>query len=178
MKYLLYCLIEGDAKKRHLKICRDLKRKFGIRQVIKDGIPSHITLKYTFSTDKIRDIEKLIESFCSYNKRSSFKLSGYGNFWKKAIFIEANPSKVMMTTHKKLIKELKKIKWMRWHDLEKTMHFHLSVAHTDMKEKDFPKVMAYLKKYKINQTVYWDNISIVQKKNHRWTVYKKYLFKK
>ena len=165
-------------KRIHLKICKDIERKFGIKQVIKDGIPSHLTLKYTFTTNKIIEVENLIASFCKHNNKTSFRIKGYGTFGKKAIFINVIPSKTMLLTFKRFVDELKKLPWMRWHGVEENMHFHLSVAHTDMKEKDFAKVMRYLKKYKINQKIFWDNIAIIRKKNHRWTVYKKYKFKK
>ena len=175
MKYAIVCLIKGDAEKFSETIRSDVAKKFNVTRAIKKNPPSHITLKYPFETKKIKELEKIIENFGNSNKRAKYKLNGYDSFGKNVIFIKIEPSNEMTNIHKKLIDELKKIKWMTWKKFDGNVHFHASVAHSDINENNFDEIWNYVNQNKPKFDLFFDNITLLKLIDGVWKVHKEFL---
>jgi 2'-5' RNA ligase len=181
MKYVVVYLIKGEAKKYHENIARNLSKRFGFKCET-DHIMPHITLKYfnpPFGTKKdIADVEKAIGELCKTQKKSSLKLSSFGNFGQNVVFIKVKPSKEMQATFDNLILELKKIKSVVWNQFDgKNMTFHSTLS-TQFCQKDFPDIMKYLETVeKPDFNLNFDNVTILQKRKTNWKIYKEFKLK-
>jgi 2'-5' RNA ligase len=172
MKYLTVFLIKGDAGKFQRKILCELAKRFDIGEAIRRDPPPHITLKYSFETENIKEIEQLLKNFCKKQKPTSLNLDGFGHFGKNVIFIKINPSKEMRIMHKSLILEFHKISWMRWHEHDRSnFNFHASVAHTDITTK-FDEIWRYIQKYHPKYELMWDNITLFKLIDGKWKIHK------
>jgi|WetSurMetagenome_2_1015567.scaffolds.fasta_scaffold834130_1 2'-5' RNA ligase len=173
MKYLTVFLIKGDAGKFQRKMLYELAKKFNIGGAIQRDPPPHITLKYSFETDNIKEIESLLNKFCKKQKPTSLKISSFGHFGKDVIFIKVKPSKEMLKVHKSLLLEFHKISWMRWHKHDENSNFHASIAHSDIAEK-FNDIWKYIKKYNPEYELMWNNITLFKLINGKWKIHKQF----
>lgn len=175
MKYLIVCLIKGKAKEFNETLMYDVAKRFNVKGAIERKPPAHITLKYSFEIDKIDELENIIKEFCTSNKRTEYKLNGFGSFDKNTIFIKVEPSNEMVRSYKKLINKLKKVKWMTWKEFDNTLNFHASIAHSDVNENNFEVIWNYVTKNKPEFNLFFDNITILKMEKGIWRVHKEFL---
>lgn len=173
MKCLIAALIKGKAGRFQQKLLYDVAKRFKVNGAVKRRPPAHITLKYSFKTSKIKEVEEAIKDFCKKNKSCRYKLKGFSYFGRDVIFIEVFPSKEMKKLHKKLILQLYKIKGMKRKKWDKTTHFHSSIAHSDIKGK-FKEIWGYVKNKKCDFKIELDNITILKMSDGVWKVHKKF----
>jgi 2'-5' RNA ligase len=175
MKYIIVCLIKGKAKQFNETLMSNVAKNFNVNGAVERKPPSHITLKYGFETDEIKDLEQVIENFCESNKKTKYKLNGFDSFDKNVIFIKVEPSNEMINIHKKFINELKKIKWMTWKKFDGNVHFHASVAHSDINENNFDEIWNYVNQNKPKFDLFFDNITLLKLIDGVWKVHKEFL---
>ena len=134
MKYLIVSLIKGSAGEFIDSLQQEVANKFDVVGGIKRKCPPHITLKYNVVTDKITELENVIKKFCDSNKKIRYQLEGFDYFDKKVIFVKVKETEEMRESHNKFVQELKNISWMTWKKEDKKIHFHASIAHSDIKD--------------------------------------------
>jgi hypothetical protein len=61
MRYVIVCLIKGEALAFHEKLVEDICEKFKVKR---QRLPAHFTIKAPFETEKILELESLVESYC------------------------------------------------------------------------------------------------------------------
>jgi 2'-5' RNA ligase len=178
MKYLTVFLIKGPAGEFQRKTLYELAEKFSIGGAIQRDPPSHLTLKYSFETEDISEVEAMIKKFCKNHAPTKLKLEGFSHFDNNVIFIKATPSMEMRQIHHELLKEFHKISWMKWHEHDKeNFNFHASVAHTDIAKK-FGDIWSYLKKYTPKYDLEWNNITLFKLVDGKWIIHKKFQIRK
>jgi len=175
VKYCIVYLIRGEAGEFQQKILYDVAKKFRIKEAIIRKPPAHLTLKYSFVTNKnnINELKKVIELFCIKQKKTKLKIDGFGSFDKEVIFLEPIISDEMRIIHSNFIKELKKLEWLTWKEFDgKNIHFHSTIAMKDFDEKQYKKIMDYVKKFKPKFNLLFDNITLLKKWKGIWKIHK------
>lgn len=161
MKYAIVCNLDGDFALYQKGLVREIAEKFDIVFPFKQKIEPHFTLKYSFETDSIKDVEAVIENFCTRHTQSPIKAGGFNSFRKDVIFIEIKLSDEARKVFLEFINELKKISWLDWRDNEgEKLNFHCTIA-TDC-EKRFDEISEYLKGKEKRFDCQFDNITIIQ----------------
>ena len=173
MKYAIVYLIRGKAEKYHQKLVREVGPKFGENYLLENPLPSHVTLKSPFRTNKIKKIELLIRAFVKKQHQYGILMGNFGNFRKFVIFSKTKFSRPARKIQKNLIKELKKLKGLKFQRYD--LHFkpHATIAYGNTKI-NFNLIWNYLKKKnKQKFNLKFDNISIIRKPKY-WEIYKIY----
>ncbi len=177
MKYSIFYLIKGEAKKYRDKLVKEVGPKFGERYVLESKLPAHITLKVPFETKRIKEVEKVLKEFIEKNKVSKIKIIGFGHFRKFVAFLNFKFSKTALTTQKKLIRKLGKIKGIEIRESDKKWKPHATIAYGNKKET-FNKIWSYLKTLeKPNFDLIFDNITIMKQFGKYWKVHKEFKLK-
>lgn len=176
MKYLIVTLIKDEAGDFQQKLLYDISEKFGVTEAIKRRPPAHITLKYSFETEDITPIENCIKNFCKTHKKCSLELKEINNFDKDVIFIDVVSSKEMIELYREFIEKMKKLKNITFNKFDGSTHFHMSIAHTDIKDK-FDDIFEYAKTKAKYCKIEMDNISILELVEGVWKVHKEFELK-
>ena len=177
MKYSIFYLIKGNAKKYQQKLVRIVGPKFKEKYVRDSKLPAHITLKAPFDTKNIKEVERIIRGFVKKQKPSKIKIIGFGHFRRFVAFLKFNFSKSALNTQKQLIKELDKIKNIRIHEHDKKWHPHATISYGNTK-KSFNGIWNYLKGLnKPRFELMFDNITIMKRGRRYWKVYKGFKIK-
>lgn len=173
MKYAIVHLLTGKAREYHVKLVKTLAKEFNEPYLIKNPIPSHITLKYSFKTNKIKEIEKSLESFIKDKKQSDIKIRKINNFDKKVLYLQVDFSKKATKVYRELLKELKKIKYLNWRKFDAKEKFHATIIYANTKE-NYRKISRKVFKIKPKLDIKFDNISILKKQKNKWKIHKIY----
>lgn len=178
MNYRVVYLLKGYAKKYAEKLIKDVAKKFNVDYCYSGRQPAHITLKYRFETNKVKEVENVINEICKTTKLSTFEIGGLGNFKKDALILKVKPSKEMVKFEKELIKRLKKLKLKNDADLgkfDKILYksFHVGITHHDIKEK-FDEIKYYLKKYDKKFKAKFDKVYLIKKPKNKWIIQKRF----
>jgi len=177
MNYRIVYLLKGESKRYVEKLIREVAKKFNVNFAYSGKQPAHITLKYRFETDKVKEVESTISEICKKTKLSDFEIGGLGNFTKHALIFKVKPSREMIEFDKKLMKSLKKLK-ISLDDFDKILYknFHVGIAHHDIKEK-FGSIRDYLKKYDKKFKAKFDKVYLIRKPKNKWIVQKTFNIK-
>ena len=174
MEYLIVTLVKGEAEQYHQKLLYEIATVFSLQGAIKRKPPSHITFKYNFKTDDIFPIEKAISDFCNNNSKAPYTVKGMHCFDEDVIFIDVFPSSDMKAMYLDFIESLKRNTDLEISGFDGITHFHMSLAHTDVKPK-FKEVFAYVSKENPYFECVCDNITLLRKVDGIWTIYKEFL---
>lgn len=170
MNYRLVYLLRGESKKYAEKLIRDVAKKFKVNFVSSGKQPAHITLKYRFETENIKEVEKVVEEICNKTNSSVFEIGGIGSFNRNNLILKVKPSGEMVKFEKRLLKNLDSFRGDLYkfdNVLYKT--FHVGIAHHDIKEK-FDEIKDYLEKHNRKFKVKFDKVYLVRKPKNRWII--------
>ncbi|MDP4144340.1 MAG: 2'-5' RNA ligase family protein [Bacillota bacterium] len=172
MRYVIVCLVEGEALVFHEKLTSEVCKLFQLRRT---KLPAHITLKAPFEAENISELEKIIEDFTSSNTKAPMKLEGYKNFRRDVVYMDVQPSKEAVEIHDRLSDSLKKLPWLEWKANEgKNKVFHCTIVSKKVGNK-FQDVMNHVSRYPYKYTIDFDNITIFQWEENTWKLKKKYI---
>lgn len=175
MKYLIVTLLKGEAARFQQQLLHDIAERFSVSGAIERKPPAHITLKYSFETDRIAEVEHVLQEFCEQAHPCPYRLEGYGHFETTVLFIEVIPSPEMQACYQELIAALKTIPWMPFKEFDGNTHFHSSLAHTDI-EKKFDDIHSYLSRIPCSFSEDWDAIALLRLENGLWVLHKEFPF--
>lgn len=176
MKYVIVYLLQGEAKTYHKKLVKKLAIKFKEQYLTKNPVPSHATLKYSFETKKIKEIEELLKRFCKKHKSTNLKIRKINNLHKKIIYLQLDFSKEAIKIYRDLIKELKKVSWLRWRKYDKIGNkFHVTLIYGNI-AKHFKEIWEYISTLKPKFDLKFNNIAILKKQKY-WKIHKVFKIK-
>jgi 2'-5' RNA ligase len=180
MRYLIVNLLNEPAKSFNEKLIKDVAHKFNVFSVLNKNAPAHITLKYGFETNRICEIESVLDNFCKNNFACTYNVENYGSFNNKVIFLKIKPSDEFIYLHKNLMVYLKRINWLTWHPNfdDVNIHFHASIAHEDINESNFDEIFNFVSEKKVEFKLICDNIAILKFEENCWKVHKIFYLKK
>ena len=176
MQYLIVTLIKGKAKTYQQKLLYKIPKLFKAKRAILRKPPAHITLKYFFETKNIKPVEKSIKEFCRSHKKSKYKIKGFNHFKKDVIFMDIIPSKQMTKTHQDFLKYFTKNTKIKLTSIDKTTHYHSSIAHNDI-GNEFEGIQSYISKLSPKFDCEFDNITIIKVENNLLKIHKTYILK-
>jgi len=173
-RYVLVCLIEGKAGKFHDRIVNSVCHKFNKKP---QKLPAHITLKAPFETNKIEEMENVLESFVAKRDKTPIKVEGFGKFRSDVIYIDVKVSQEAKKVHDELMDELVKIPWIEFKSNEgKSKVFHCTIVSKRIQDK-FKEIWDYVNEYTCNFNLYFDNLSLYKWQDNTWVLYKKFKFR-
>ncbi|MBU5593219.1 2'-5' RNA ligase family protein [Clostridium sp. MSJ-4] len=170
-RYVIVCLIHGEAQEFHEKLVGDVCSRFNFRP---QKLPMHITLKAPFEIEDVSEIYKITEDFCSHKNRFNFIVKDFGHFRDNVIFMDIPYSKELSTLHKDYIKRLKGISNLQWSKNEgENTKFHCTIVSRRISHK-FKEAFDYVNNYSPEFNVSFDNISIMEYnfETFKWDLYK------
>lgn len=174
LRYVIVCLIKGEALKFHEKLVENVCFKF---KVNRQRLPAHFTLKAPFETENIEDMENLIENFCKERQKAPISLDGIGNFRNEVIYMALSHTDEALKIHDDLIDELHTLKWLSWRKNDgKGRTFHCTIV-THLNKDKFNDIWEYVLKFHPHFSIYFDNISILQWKKDKWITYREFNLK-
>ncbi len=177
MKYSIFYLIRGEAEKYHQSLVRKVGPMFGENYLVENPLPSHVSLKGSFESDKIKEIEKLLEDFVESLKPVEIKIEGFDNFRKFVAFLKIEFSKNAINAQRELVEKLQEVGIdPKEHDLDFKPHATVSYGNTP---ETFDKIWGYLQGMdKPEFNLKFDNITIMkQNKNGLWEIYRMFEIK-
>ena len=170
-RYVIVGAIGGAALKFHEKLTSSVCYKFNKRRT---KLPAHFTIKAPFETDRIEDVEDVLEKFSASSHRTSIELKGYGRFRQDVVYMAVNMSPEAKKVHDDLIFQLEKISWMKFKRNEgRNKVFHCTIVSKKIKN-NFGEIWNYVNKYPCDFNEYFDNISLYSWKNNTWVLLKRY----
>lgn len=173
-RYVLVCLVEGKAGKFHDRLVNSVCHKFNKRR---QKLPAHITLKAPFETNKIEEMEIILEDFTARRDKTSIKIQGFGKFRSDVIYMDVKVSQEAKKVHDELIEELIKIPWIEFKSNEgKNKVFHCTIVSKRIQD-EFKEIWDYVNEYTCDFKLYFDNLSLYKWKDSTWVLYRKFNFK-
>ncbi|AAK79570.1 2'-5' RNA ligase [Clostridium acetobutylicum] len=177
MRYVLVCIINGEAAKLNNRLASELKHEFNARR---SKLPPHFTIKAPFETDEknIDDMKNILKKFESSFNAYNMDISGFSSFRKDVIYMPINLSKEAKEVHDKLIDELKGLKWLEWKNNEgKNKVFHCTVVSKRVRE-NFDEMLRYVNDYECNFKSDFDNITLYKWDTNTWVLEESYKLQK
>lgn len=171
MRFVIVCLINGNALDFHEKVTQDVCHNFKVKR---QRLPAHFTLKAPFELDDISELEIKISEFVKLREKQPVKIDGLAHFGTNVIFMNIIPSKEALILYNDFITLLKGVNYLTWkrHDGNSKI-FHSTIV-THLKEDKFYKIWNYVSKYNPQFSIYFNNISILKWEVDRWVTYKKF----
>ncbi|ERI95607.1 hypothetical protein HMPREF1982_00081 [Clostridiales bacterium oral taxon 876 str. F0540] len=174
MRYVIVCLIKGEALEYHEKLVSDICKRFNVKR---QRLPAHFTIKAPFESDDIQEIEKITEEFCHNNRPTSIVISNFGFFRESVIFMDIKASKECIAVNKHYIDLLKTVSGLEWKRNEGgNKVFHCTLV-TKLFPDKFHSIWNYVSNFECNFKTEFDNISILKWDKDRWVNFKEYTFK-
>jgi 2'-5' RNA ligase len=181
MRYIIHCLLRGEVEKYQHSLVSKIEERFGLKRTKKENLETHFTLKYSFTTNNLLEVEKVCENFAKTHQKEPVKVNGISGFPKKVIFINVNLSLKAKKNFKDFIKELKNVNWVQWDKYDgDNLHFHSTIAE-ECNEK-YAFVKDYLKDKEKSFDCWFDNITILKlisgtKEEGKWDIHKQFNLK-
>ncbi|WP_125154286.1 2'-5' RNA ligase family protein [Clostridium rectalis] len=175
-RYVIVCLLKGEILKFHNSLVEDICLNFKVKR---QKLPAHFTIKAPFETDKINQIELILEKFMLDKYKEKILVNGFNHFRSDVVFMKVSLCDKALDIHDSFIKELKKISWLTWKNHEGESNnkiFHCTLV-SGLKDNKFYPIWEYVNNYTANFHSYFDNISILKWEDRKWVTYKQFYFK-
>lgn len=178
MIYFVLCVLKGEIESYHRYLVDVIARKFDLVITKEENIPTHFTLKYSFETKDIGEIESLATQFCEMYEKTSVKVGGFGSFPPRVVFIKIQPSKFAWKSYLDFVAELRNVKGISWREIEgENLRFHATVAE-ECNDK-FESVWELVQEKERYFNCWFDNLTILEeisRENNilRWKIHKTY----
>lgn len=165
MEYCLFCLHKKEIDKYRRDLVNQIYKQFGLKHTKKANNYAHFTLKYKFKANskQLKELEKTLLKFSKIHNKEKIKVGGFDNFHKKVVFVKVSKSPKVKKLIFDLHKELRKLKWLTWHNNIEGDGIHLHTTITEeSNEKLYPKIMKYLSGKEKYFDSYFDNVTIMK----------------
>jgi 2'-5' RNA ligase len=161
MQYIMHAPLGEPVRSLHRQLVDDIADRFDLRFTQHQAIETHFTVKYHFATDRIAELERLTETFCSSEKPCEVRVDGIGHFAREVIFLEVKPGGSAQQLMKRLFAELRTLDWMQWSQFDaENLHPHATIA--EVCGERFDEVMDYLKAKKFDHRVSVERLTILK----------------
>lgn len=174
MRYVIVSVVNGEAGEFNNELRRELFNKFKSKS---SKLPAHFTIKAPFEYDgDIDDLEKCIESVCSNEKATPYKIQGYDHFGDRVIYMKVIMSEEGKSIHNKLIDKMSIIPYIEFTKSDgKDKIFHVTLASKKICNI-YKKLWDYINEYPCKFTASFDNVCIYKWENNTWNLYREFKF--
>lgn len=139
--------------------------------------PPHITLHMPFQWKEEKE-EELIQTFLKFSSSISafhLKLSGFGSFAPRVIFIDVEKNEALETMQKKLHQHCKKeLNVFNAIYKDKGFHPHITLAFRDLKKPLFEKAWEEFKHKNFSGDFTADKFSLLKHNGKIWEIFKEF----
>ena len=125
----------GYAKSYLKKTIWDVSKKFRIKGVTKKRVVPHISLVGPFRIRNQKDLVSKFVAVCKKYKYIRFKLSGFGHFDDRVIYVDVKPTNKLIEFRQELFKELEPLISTVDTDYLEPFAFHSTIAFKDVGKK-------------------------------------------
>lgn len=176
MRYVIVCVVKGEAEKFNNKLRTKVWEKFQLKS---SKLPAHFTIKAPFEYEgALTVLDAKLEWFCRNEYAASFMLDGYDHFDDRVIYMKVKMSEAGKILHDKLIDELGQLPYIGFNKQDgKDKIFHVTVASKKLRNK-YEEAWKYVHQYPCKFQCEFDNICIYEWQQDTWKLYKCYALKK
>lgn len=173
MRYVIVCVVKGEAGDFNNKLRKDIYEKFNAKS---SKLPAHFTIKAPFEYDgSIIDLENNLEAFCKREKSQQFEMNKYDHFDNRVIYMKVNMSKEGKELHDRLIDEINKSPYINFSKTDgKDKVFHVTISSKKL-HHIYDEVWNYVNQYEFDFKCSFDNIVIYKWENNTWKVYREFI---
>ena len=174
MRYVLVCLIKGEALNFHETLVSKICSNFNVKR---QRLPAHFTIKAPFETERIKEVENILEEFSRKHSKNELKIKDFNHFRDAVVYMDIHPSKDALQTHDDFIDSLKTLTWLDWkHNEGKGKVLHCTLV-SKLPHWKFKDIWDFVNQHDCDFNAYFDNISILRWDKDRWVTYKEYKLK-
>lgn len=141
--------------------------------------PPHITLHMPFQWKEEKE-DELVQTFEQYSANISpflLKLSGFGSFPPRVLFIDVEHNDNLNTLHHKLHQHCKReLNVFNANYKDKAFHPHLTLAFRDLKKPMYVKAWEEFEHKEFSQAFMVSKFSLLKHNGRVWEVYKEFNF--
>ena len=175
MRYVVVCVVKGEAGEFNNNLRKDLLERFKARS---SKLPAHFTINAPFEYDgEITELNKMLEEFSENEKTATFMINGYDHFGDRVVYMKVNMSKEAKDVHDRLIDNMSKIPYINFEKKDgKDKIFHVTLASKGLKPL-YDKVWEYVNQYSCEFQSSFDNVTIYNWTEGTWKLYKEFRLK-
>ncbi len=172
MRYVIVCVIKGEAGRFNNEMRKDIFKKFNAKS---SKLPAHFTIKSPFEYEgSIRDLESALYKFSKEEEKHSFIMNKYNHFDDRVIYMDVNMSKEAKEVHDRLIDLLSSFEYIKFNKKDgKNKIFHVTLTSKKV-PPIFDKLWDYVNQYTFDFTCHFDNISIFKWEDSTWKLYREF----
>ena len=165
-----------SAKIRALKL--EIAEKYGVKHALK--LPAHITLQIPFRIPDENEsgLLELLHDFAAKQHRFSIKISGFGKFSRRVIFVDVDTKQPVIELWERLQKLLSTNLDLKDHEKTSTIHPHFTLASRDLDYRVFPIAWADFKDREFKDSFQAKSISLLKHNGKSWDIFKEFEFAK
>ena len=139
--------------------------------------PPHITLHMPFEwkQEKEEELIHTLQDFSPTLKSFSLKLSGFGSFPPRVVFIDVTRNEALETMHKKLHQCCKKeLNVFNANYKDKGFHPHLTLAFRDLKKPLYVKAWEEFEHKQFSNEFTVDKFALLKHNGKVWEIFKEF----
>lgn len=173
MRYVVVCVVKGEAGKFNNSLRKEIWDKFKARS---SKLPAHFTIKAPFDyAGEVTELENVLEEFSKKEKAQPFRLEGYDHFDERVIYMHVNMLQSGKEMHDRLIDTMAQIPYINFDQKDgKDKIFHVTIASKKLQPL-YKTVWQYIEQYPCNYDCTFDNISLYKWEDNTWKLHKEYL---
>ena len=112
MRYVIVCVVKGEAGRFNNELRRDIFKKFNAKS---SKLPAHFTIKAPFEYEgSLKNLEEALYKFCNEEDKAPFTMDKYNHFDDRVIYMDVNMSKEGKDIHDRLIDVLDKFDYINF----------------------------------------------------------------
>lgn len=180
MRYLIAYHLEGESGRLVNELRRDIAEEFDVREAL--YLPPHMTLFYPFEMFgvRLRELEGVLAGFASSRDAFDLKIPGFSFFGEKVWFIDVEQSRELHDLKQQLAGVMgDKMGIDEEQKGRKGVHFHITLAYQDVTPEKFDLIGEYLSGLRCPiDELRVDAITLMESRDEKWVVVKKFEMKK
>lgn len=173
--YLIAIIPPEDIRTEIQHFKEEMRDRFGAEHALK--LPAHITLLSPFKIKEEREFQLLqtLEVFASTRKPFHLRLSGFGDFAPRVLFVKVVENESVTDLQRDINKNLSVIP-----DIpeEKNFHPHVTIATRDLQEALFPAARKFLSSRDYETRFEVNEFSLMKHNGREWEIFMDFEFKK
>lgn len=176
MRYVVVCVVKGEAGEFNNNLRKDLFEKFKARS---SKLPAHFTINAPFEYHgEVTELNKVLKDFSENEKSTPFIIKGYDHFGDRVVYMKVDMSTESKAVHDRLIGKMSAVPYIEFEEKDgKNKIFHITLASKKLKPL-YHKVWEYVNQYPCEFQCSFDNITIYNWDEGTWKLYREFKFKK
>jgi len=149
---------------------------WGARHALKS--PPHLTLQPPFAWPEkdLGSLKKCLVEFASRESLFEVSLQGFGAFPPRVVFIKPLKNRFLEQIFQNLIHSLERDLGFSDPRNRRPFHPHMTIAHRDLDERDFPDVWAFFREKKFERKFEATALTLLRNVQGKWAIEENFHF--